>query len=242
MEEHGCRTVSVPKLPKTSDHPLWESWDYTLDQTLSYLYTSVILPKQTFDYYAFPREHFGKDIMYAKSNFCGNKCKLLFCFLGQKLFPVYIEVEKLLNDSVMEHQHNWFFVEQLTAFEVWLEYCADKENKPPQQLPIVLQVLLSQAHRLKALELLARFLDLGQWAVIHALAVGVFPYVQKLLQSNTRELRPWLAFIWAKVRIFFLKYLRFRFWPLIRPARQNYSKKTAMMLRDSIIYKIGPKF
>ena len=42
-------------------------------------------------------------------------------------------------------------------------------------------------------------MDLGQWAVIHALTVGVFPYVQKLLQSNTRELRPWLAFIWAKI-------------------------------------------
>jgi regulator-associated protein of mTOR len=33
------------------------------------------------------------------------------------------------------------------------------------QLPVVLQVLLSQGHRLRALVLLARFLDKGSWAV-----------------------------------------------------------------------------
>lgn len=56
-----------------------------------------------------------------------------------------------------------------------------------------------KVHRVKALKLLARFLDLGSWAVGHALAVGIFPYVLKLLQSVQKELRPWLAFIWAKI-------------------------------------------
>jgi regulator-associated protein of mTOR len=32
-----------------------------------------------------------------------------------------------------------FFTEQLTAFEVWLEHGSEKK-KPPEQLPIVLQV------------------------------------------------------------------------------------------------------
>ena len=41
----------------------------------------------------------------------------------------------------------------------------------------MLQVLLSQVHRLRALELLGRFLDLGPWAVNLALSVGIFPYV-----------------------------------------------------------------
>ena len=36
-----------------------------------------------------------------------------------------------------------FFEEQLTAFEVWLSY-GSEERSPPEQLPIVLQVLLSQ--------------------------------------------------------------------------------------------------
>lgn len=63
----------------------------------------------------------------------------------------------------------------------------------------VFQVLLSQVHRLRALDLLGRFLDLGPWAVSLALSVGIFPYVLKLLQSSARELRPLLVFIWAKI-------------------------------------------
>jgi regulator-associated protein of mTOR len=64
---------------------------------------------------------------------------------------------------------------------------------------LMIQVLLSQVHRLRALELLGKFLDLGPWAVNLALSVGIFPYVLKLLQSSARELRPLLVFIWAKI-------------------------------------------
>lgn len=104
--------------------------------------------------------------------------------------------------DILEHQAPYkqlpFFEHQLTAFQVWLD--SESESRtPPEQLPIVLQVLLSQVHRLRALELLARFLDLGPWAVNLALGVGIFPYVLKLLQSSTRELRPVLVFIWAKI-------------------------------------------
>lgn len=91
-----------------------------------------------------------------------------------------------------------FFTEQLTAFQVWLAMGAENRD-PPEQLPIVLQVLLSQVHRLRALDLLGRFLDLGPWAVNLALSVGIFAYVLKLLQSSARELRPLLVFIWAKI-------------------------------------------
>ena len=91
-----------------------------------------------------------------------------------------------------------FFEEQLTAFEVWLSL-GSKNRNPPEQLPVILQVLLSQVHRLRALELLAKFLDLGSWAVRLALGVGIYPYVLKLLQSNAKELRPVLIFIWAKI-------------------------------------------
>ncbi|XP_053084079.1 regulatory-associated protein of mTOR isoform X7 [Pangasianodon hypophthalmus] len=95
-------------------------------------------------------------------------------------------------------RHSPFFAEQLTAFQVWLTMGVENRN-PPEQLPIVLQVLLSQVHRLRALDLLGRFLDLGPWAVSLALSVGIFPYVLKLLQSSARELRPLLVFIWAKI-------------------------------------------
>ncbi|NXO92866.1 RPTOR protein, partial [Certhia brachydactyla] len=95
-------------------------------------------------------------------------------------------------------RHSPFFAEQLTAFQVWLTMGVENRN-PPEQLRIFLQVLLSQVHRLRALDLLGRFLDLGPWAVSLALSVGIFPYVLKLLQSSARELRPLLVFIWAKI-------------------------------------------
>ncbi|XP_031551677.1 regulatory-associated protein of mTOR-like [Actinia tenebrosa] len=94
--------------------------------------------------------------------------------------------------------HSQFFSQQLLAFQVWLAMGSESRD-PPEQLPIVLQVLLSQVHRLRALDLLGRFLDLGPWAVNLALSVGIFPYVLKLLQSSARELRPLLVFIWAKI-------------------------------------------
>jgi len=93
-----------------------------------------------------------------------------------------------------------FFAEQLTAFEVWLDLDHSSNQQPDHQLlPIILQVLLSPVHRLRALDLLSRFLNLGPGAVNSALFVGIFPYVLKLLQSNAREVRPFLLSIWAKI-------------------------------------------
>lgn len=91
-----------------------------------------------------------------------------------------------------------FFTEQIEIFDVWLRYNVNSHT-PPEQLPVVLQILLSQQHRMKALELLGKFLDLGPWAVSAALSVGIFPYVLKLLTTQPRELRPLLTFIWAKI-------------------------------------------
>ncbi|EXB42394.1 Regulatory-associated protein of TOR 1 [Morus notabilis] len=104
----------------------------------------------------------------------------------------------LVEDSNAEFQPSPFFTEQLTAFEVWLDH-GSEHKKPPEQLPIVLQVLLSQCHRFRALVLLGRFLDMGPWAVDLALSVGIFPYVLKLLQTTTPELRQILVFIWTKI-------------------------------------------
>ncbi|KAK7395012.1 hypothetical protein VNO78_15553 [Psophocarpus tetragonolobus] len=108
------------------------------------------------------------------------------------------QLPSLVEDPNAEFQPSTFFTEQLTAFEVWLDH-GSEHKKPPEQLPIVLQVLLSQCHRFRALVLLGRFLDMGPWAVDLALSVGIFPYVLKLLQTTTPELRQILVFIWTKI-------------------------------------------
>ena len=73
------------------------------------------------------------------------------------------QLDPILNEGV-QYKHSQFFSEQLTAFEVWLQL-GPQPDRHPEQLPIVLQVLLSQVHRSRALDLLGRFLDLGPWAV-----------------------------------------------------------------------------
>ncbi|KAL9086749.1 MAG: hypothetical protein Q9159_003968 [Coniocarpon cinnabarinum] len=101
-------------------------------------------------------------------------------------------------NTTPEYQSSDFFADHLTAFEVYLDQGAN-EHQEPQQLPILLQVLLSQNHRIRALILLSRFLDLGPWAVKLALGIGIFPYVLKLLQSQANELKPVMVFIWARI-------------------------------------------
>jgi regulatory associated protein of mTOR len=110
--------------------------------------------------------------------------------------PLLIEHEA--GKRVYEYQHSTFFSEQLTAFEVYLSSGPNKDQAP-DQLPIVLQVLLSQVHRLRALILLSKFLDLGPWAVHLALSIGIFPYVVKLLGAASIELKPVMVFIWARI-------------------------------------------
>ncbi|PSS32732.1 Regulatory-associated protein of TOR like [Actinidia chinensis var. chinensis] len=108
------------------------------------------------------------------------------------------QLPTLLEDPNADFQPSPFFTDQLAAFEVWLDH-GSEQKKPPEQLPIVLQVLLSQCHRFRALVLLGRFLDMGPWAVDLALSVGIYPHVLKLLQTTTPELRQILVFIWTKI-------------------------------------------
>ncbi|XP_057476943.1 regulatory-associated protein of TOR 1-like isoform X3 [Actinidia eriantha] len=108
------------------------------------------------------------------------------------------QLPTLLENPNADFQPSPFFTDQLAAFEVWLDH-GSEQKKPPEQLPIVLQVLLSQCHRFHALVLLGRFLDMGPWAVDLALSVGIFPHVLKLLQTTTPELQQILVFIWTKI-------------------------------------------
>ncbi|EOD34810.1 hypothetical protein EMIHUDRAFT_252746 [Emiliania huxleyi CCMP1516] len=95
-----------------------------------------------------------------------------------------------------------FFTEQLTAFEVWLSRGA-ADAAAPEQLPILLQVLLSPTHRYASLLLLGRYVSLGPFAVRETLGVGIFPYVLKLLSSSpTAELSTPLLYLWAATMLY----------------------------------------
>ncbi len=171
MSTYHCTPMSIPELPTTHNHPLWHSWDLAVDACLTQLPELL-------------------DLEAARE-------------AGQSSSP-----------PLSTYRPSTFFAQHLQAFEVWLQHGRSASShlslrsarsksathrSPPEQLPIVLQVLLSQAHRLRALILLSRFVDLGPWAVHLSLSIGIFPYVQKLLQSPAVELKPVLIFIWARI-------------------------------------------
>ncbi|KAJ2785736.1 Target of rapamycin complex 1 subunit kog1 [Coemansia interrupta] len=121
-----------------------------------------------------------------------------------------------------EYISSTYFSNQLYAFEVWLQHAATAVSQflagrgadqtprslstqappglaAPNELPAVLQVLLSQQYRVRALILLYRFMNLGPWAVDLAMAVGIYPYMSKLLASTTADFREVLILVWARL-------------------------------------------
>lgn len=92
-----------------------------------------------------------------------------------------------------------FFADQLTAFKLAIDLAAKRGAgmEAALYLPVVLQALLSQSHRMRAMGLLRGFLCLGLRAVQRVLDVGIFQYLAKLLNSSIPELRSTLLHIWA---------------------------------------------
>eukprot|EP00759_Apiculatamorpha_spiralis_P021263 PhF_6_TR26202/c0_g1_i1/m.37310/K07204/RAPTOR; regulatory associated protein of mTOR len=112
--------------------------------------------------------------------------------------PFLLTPELKVNESYT-YQNSSFFSDQLTAFEVNIELGAfQHETKIIQeQLPCVILCLSSQTYRVRGLQLLALYLDMGVWAVNDALICGIMPYVLHLLKSP--DLQFLLCAIWVKI-------------------------------------------
>ena len=265
MRSANCTPVSYPALTPTHNHPLWQAWDYSVEQCLAQLpallassaaaaaadsasgperVPSPAAPSSAA--MAVPAAGAGgatatlatttgggvvMEVATAASNGLMRPCApQALSILGggehatnasaapaRRLSPrspagsiatTAVEAAAATNTTSSHtadterdellYTPNPFFEDQMTAFEVWLDLDSHG-RRPPEQLPVVLQVLLSQAHRLRALQLLSRFLDTSPYAIDLALSVGIFPYVLRLLQSPALDLRQELVFIWAKI-------------------------------------------
>ena len=108
MTSLNCPPSSIPSLPPTAQHHLWDAWDLAVETCLSQLPSLLRVREAPIN-----SSHFQKQNESARSS------------------PPIQQVVKTF-------RHSSFFTEQLTAFEVWLEY-ASEEKRPPEQLPIILQ-------------------------------------------------------------------------------------------------------
>lgn len=191
-----CTPMSHPPLPPGVDmHPLWDAFDLAMETCLFGLMKDGILGNHVLKPVAMtPSE---------KKRAGGDDNAAASVVLQLEVTPPDANVTGPASSISSP-----FFSEQLTAFEVWLEFAPIRKMylkhgatmDSPEQLPVVLQVLLSQVHRVRALRLLRQFLELGPWAVNISLSLGIFPYVMKLLQSP--EYKSLLISIWASILAF----------------------------------------
>lgn len=225
MPHFNCNPISDPPLPDSVRfHHMWDSWDLAIDQVFSQLIksngaapisTSVVLGGGLNQALSTVNGgnigtlngqiQNGPKINGLNGHANGTASNVTRNVSGG-ITPgsttstnIHTPTGATPSAQQLNYQHSTFFEQQLTAFEIWLKYAGSSKMEPPEQLPIVLQVLLSQVHRLRALILLSKFLDLGPWAVYLSLSIGIFPYVLKLLQSPAQELKPVLIFIWARI-------------------------------------------
>ena len=197
----NCSPMSHPPLPPGVDmHPLWENFDLAMETCLFGLMKDGILGNHVLKPLVVPGEKNRGSGVGDDNN------------AAPATQPVAVQVTVTPPDDNVTGPASSisspFFSEQLTAFEVWLEFAPIRKMylkngmsmDSPEQLPVVLQVLLSQVHRVRALRLLRQFLELGPWAVNISLSLGIFPYVMKLLQSP--EYKSLLVSIWASILAF----------------------------------------
>lgn len=223
MKNYHCTPHTSPPLPATNTHPLWASWDLAVDACLRQLphllkHTEPLPNGQIPASLTTSRrratastpgqpgnESNGeRGYSYVPSRFFADQLTAFEVWISRggsaltKRGPLSLPLSR--DQSPSPDMMNGHSIPPPNPPVSSIAGSKDLvPRKPPDQLPIVLQVLLSQPHRLRALILLSQFVDLGPWAVHLALTIGIFPYISRLLQAAGQDLRPVLIFIWARI-------------------------------------------
>ncbi|KAI0931160.1 hypothetical protein AcV5_005293 [Taiwanofungus camphoratus] len=222
MKNYHCTPHTYPALPATNTHPLWASWDLALDSCLRQLPellkhtkpTKSVEGSLTLMARRRAQQHSGPNgipapaseqpYSYVPSRFFADQLTAFEVWISRggsaltRRGPLSLPETNGDNSPNLDGVNGGESPHLPDASEQSNEHYL-VPRKPPDQLPIVLQVLLSQPHRLRALILLSQFVDLGPWAVHLALTIGIFPYISRLLQAASQDLRPVLIFIWARI-------------------------------------------
>ncbi|EKM84312.1 hypothetical protein AGABI1DRAFT_67693 [Agaricus bisporus var. burnettii JB137-S8] len=218
MKNYHCTPLTEPRLPPTNTHPLWDTWDLAVDACLrqlpELLYQRPELKGGNLTKLGITPEMIGKPgkdpfrglikppdakpYVYVPNRFFADQLTAFEVWISRGGSALTKRGPMALPKDFSKRT-----ADEIRSMRPKLDGINDQQHlvprKPPDQLPIVLQVLLSQPHRLRALILLSQFVDLGPWAVHLVLTIGIFPYISKLLQAAGQDLRPVLIFIWARI-------------------------------------------
>ena len=122
MRCYNCTPVLSPWIPSTCQHPMWAAWDLALDLSLSQLVEAArSQPVNPAPVTSGPGPTNSGDAGTATG--------------------VKPTVATPIAVGTFSFKTSTFFAEQLTAFQVWLQF-GERFRPPPEQLPIVLQVFI----------------------------------------------------------------------------------------------------
>ena len=203
MRTYDCTPQSCPPLAPTHTHKMWAAWDHAVDICLSRLPAYMDLLPPSIETVSAPAENGappppppeeGPPLPdWPPNPFFEEHLTAFQVWLNRGSSPVEDAGMRYQPTATRSGEGSRGFMYHPSEAQ------QNTPRRPPYQLPVLLQVLLSQAHRLRALILLAQFVDLGPWAVHLSLEIGIFPYVQRLLQSPAPDVKPLLIFIWARI-------------------------------------------
>ncbi|KAF8509765.1 raptor N-terminal caspase like domain-containing protein [Hysterangium stoloniferum] len=182
MKNYHCTPHTHPPLPPTNTHPMWASWDLAVDACVAQL-PRLLARDQAEPYEYIPSNFFSDSLTAFDVWLSRGGCALSSPTYDHKKPTVYPTNDPLAIPVSCDATYKHALV----------------PRRPPDQLPIVLQVLLAQGHRLRALISFAQFCDLGPWAISVAMTIGIYPYMIKLLMAPPGDVRPVLIFIWARI-------------------------------------------
>ncbi|KAK1224893.1 Target of rapamycin complex 1 subunit kog1 [Marasmius sp. AFHP31] len=196
MKGYNCTPHTSPPLPSTNTHPLWATWDLALDACVRQLPDLLAADAPVPDGGPKPPPY-----QYIPSRFFTDQLTAFEVWISRGGSALTRRGPLSLPSGERSATPDSGSGASQAPIDGWdgVKEQHLVPRKPPDQLPIVLQVLLSQPHRLRALILLSQFVDLGPWAVNLVLTIGIFPYISKLLQAPGPDLRPVLIFIWARI-------------------------------------------
>ncbi|KAH8045345.1 hypothetical protein JL721_12642 [Aureococcus anophagefferens] len=177
LKAHGCTPATVPPLPPTADHPLWAAWDLAAEGCLAQLAVGA-----------------GRRPRRRRRRRRGRRRRPRATARRRDAAAAAAARARGASGGAGR---------RADALEVWLAGRGAQRRcdaPRPEQLPVVLQVLLSQAHRVRALVLLRRFLELGPRRELGPLRRHL-PYVLAAPVARAGAAKTLVA-IWAAILAF----------------------------------------
>lgn len=198
---YDLQPESYPRLPHTANHPLWDVFEYTIDQYFAQLVSNFRMQQA-----AQADAEYGARVATTEELGAGRAM-----LLREEAFQAgYVSSYRryripfqagqegatgpLLTHN-LQYQSSSFFEDQIKGFEIGLNI-GDPDT---EQLPILLLLLIQKQYRLRGVILLCRYLELQRRAVELALIIGIFPYMSSFLSKPPLRTLPYLVLIWGKI-------------------------------------------